>query len=93
MKTLTQRHLQLPQQASTFFRRSKSDFRSGLKPHVSGRNYELDGQKLYGSYVSVSNRGFRDTTRKFGTCSSFPTVNREYKIAHYAFKNPIDQLS
>ena len=93
MKTLPETHLQLPQQPSTFFRRSKSYFRSGLKPHVSARNSELDGQKPYGSYVTVSNSICRDTSRKFDTCSSFPTVNREYKIAHYVFKNPIDQLS
>jgi hypothetical protein len=93
VNTLPETRLQLPQQSSTFFRLSKSYFRSGLKPHVSGRNSELDGQKLYGSYVSVSNNLCPDATRKFDTCSSFPTVNSEYRIAHYAFKNPIDQLS
>jgi len=93
VKTMPQRHPQLSQHSSIFFRLSKSYFSSRLKPQLSMKNSELDGQKPDGVYPTTSHSIRRDKSRTYDTCSSSPAANRECKITHYAFKNSIDRLS
>lgn len=93
MKTIARIRPQLAQDSSTFFELSKSYYSNGLKPHVFMRKSELVGRKPESSCLTTPDSTCRDKSRKFETCSLFPTASHEYQITHYPFKNPTDQLS